>query len=281
MTPEREAVASICATCGTQFGPHQNPPPRCPVCEDERQYVGWSGQRWTSMAELARGHRIELGSEDGVTTLRLQPSFAIDQRAFLIPHGRQNLMWECLSLVTADAVAAIKARGGVGAIAISHPHFYASMVEWSDALGGVPVYLHEADRDWVQRASPQLRFWRGERLALSDELALVHLPGHFAGSTGLWWKEGPHGGGALFPGDALQVVMDRRHVTFMYSYPNAIPLAPATVRGLRSSLAALGFADVFGFSHGRQIIGRGREAVDASFERYLNAVAERTEEQAA
>ena len=28
------------------------------------------------------------------------------------------------------------------------------MVEWSRALGGVPIHLHAADRQWVMRADP-------------------------------------------------------------------------------------------------------------------------------
>jgi hypothetical protein len=267
-------VAWICDTCGTQFEPAAAAPSRCPVCEDERQYVGWAGQRWMTMEALARSHAVEIGSEGGVTTLSLRPGFAIDQRAFLIPHGRQNLMWESLSLVTPEAVAQIEARGGVSAIAISHPHFYSSMTEWSEALGGVPIYLHEADRGWVRRESPHLRFWSGERLELSDELELIHLPGHFPGSSGLWWKTGPRSEGCLFPGDALQVVMDRRHVTFMYSYPNAIPLGPSVVRGLQRSVARLRFQDVYGFTRGRQIIGHGKSAVDESFRRYLAAISD-------
>src|SRR5262249_47976370 len=142
--------AWICATCGTQFEPTPIAPSRCPICDDERQYVGWEGQRWTSMEALARGHTVQIESEAEAVTLSMQPGFAIQQRAFLIPDGPRNLLWECLSLVTPEAVAQINARGGVSAIAISHPHFYASMVEWSEALGGVPIYLHEADRDWVQ-----------------------------------------------------------------------------------------------------------------------------------
>jgi hypothetical protein len=79
----------------------------------------------------------------------------------------------------------------------------------------------------------------------------------------------------LFPGDALQVVMDRRHVTFMYSYPNAIPLRPSVVRRLQRSVAPLQFEDVYGFTHGRQIVGRGKSAVEESFNRYLAAIADR------
>lgn len=273
MRDESARVAWICETCGTQFEPTPIAPDRCPICDDERQYVGWAGQRWTTMETVARSHAVQIEDEEGIATLSVRPGFAIDQRAFLIPHLRQNLMWECLSLVTPEALAQINARGGVSAIAISHPHFYSSMTEWSEALGGVPIYLHEADRDWVQRRSPYLRFWRGERLELSDDLALIHLPGHFPGSSGLWWKTGPRSAGCLFPGDALQVVMDRRHVTFMYSYPNAIPLGPSAVRGLQRAVAPLRFQDVYGFTRGRQIIGHGKSAVDESFRRYLAAIA--------
>ncbi|MCI0570905.1 MAG: MBL fold metallo-hydrolase, partial [Myxococcaceae bacterium] len=58
---------------------------------------------------------------------------------------------------------------------------------------------------------------------------------------------------------------DRRHVTFMYSYPNYIPMKPSDVRSMRARLAAYDFEDVYGYTWGRHILGRGREAVDASF----------------
>lgn len=267
-----DPIAWICETCGTQFAPTPSPPARCPICDDERQYVGWGGQTWTTPGALAERHAIRIADEAGVMTLALTPGFAIQHRAFRIPDPRTPVLWECLSLVTDEAVAALRAAGGIAAIAISHPHFYAAMAAWSDALGGVPIYLHEADRAWVQHGSPQLRFWTGDRLALSDDVELVHLPGHFAGSAGLWWKRGPRPGGSLFPGDALQVTMDRRHATFLYSYPNLIPLGPTSVEDLRRRVAPLAYDDVFGYSAGRQIIGGGKPAIDASFDRYLARV---------
>ncbi len=35
----------VCIACGTQFSETDSPPERCPICEDERQYVNWKGQR--------------------------------------------------------------------------------------------------------------------------------------------------------------------------------------------------------------------------------------------
>jgi glyoxylase-like metal-dependent hydrolase (beta-lactamase superfamily II) len=263
----------ICTTCGTQFASATPVPDACPVCEDDRQYVGWGGQSWTSHAALSASHRLQLSDDDGVLGLTLEPAFAINQRAMLLPTDAGNILWECLSVVTPDAVEELKARGGVDLIAISHPHFYASMIEWSDALGGVPVLLHSADRRWVHRSSPNVEFWSGDERVLSSGVTLVRCGGHFDGSTALHWTDGPRPGGALFPGDALQVAADRRHVSFMYSYPNLIPMKPADVRAMRDRLARFEFEDVFGFSRGRNILGGGRAAVDRSFERWLAAVA--------
>ena len=44
----------ICVTCGIQFKESAEPPPHCPICEDERQYVNPDGQAWTTLDELKR-----------------------------------------------------------------------------------------------------------------------------------------------------------------------------------------------------------------------------------
>lgn len=263
---------SLCETCGTQYADTPHPPPRCPVCEDERQYVGWQGQAWTTHEALRARHGLRLEDDDGVLGIGITPAFAIPQRAIHLPTDAGNILWECVSLVTDEAVDALKARGGVDQIIISHPHFYSSMVEWSEALGGIPILLHEADRDWVQRPSPSIRFWDGDVHRLSEGVTLIRCGGHFTGSTALHWRDGPRRGGALFPGDALQVVMDRRHVAFMYSYPNFVPMRSSDVRSMRSRLEGYDFEDVFGYTWGRNIIGGARKAVDASFDRHLEAV---------
>ncbi|WP_374566633.1 MBL fold metallo-hydrolase [Ideonella sp.] len=262
----------LCETCGTQYADTPEPPTRCRVCDDERQYVGWQGQRWATHDDLARRFTLRIGDDDGLLGIALPGEFAIPQRALLLPTDAGNILWECISLVTPEAVAALQARGGVDLIAISHPHFYSAMVEWSNALGGVPILLHEADREWVMRPAPQVEFWRGDSKRLSAAVTLVRCGGHFAGSTALHWANGPTPGGALFPGDALQVASDRRHVGFMYSYPNYIPMKPGDVRAMRERLAPFDFEQVFGFSWGRNITRDGRAAVDASFNRFFHAI---------
>jgi hypothetical protein len=262
----------ICETCGTQNADLAAAPESCPICVDDRQYIGAQGQRWTTMEELTADHAVVFEDDDGVLAMRMTPSFAINQRALLIPADCGNILWESLSLVTDDAVAELARQGGVSFIAISHPHFFSAMVSWSEALGGVPILLHEAHREWVQRPSPLVRFWSGDEHVLSPDVTLIRTGGHFPGSTALHWKRGPRPGGSLFSGDAPQVAADRRGVSFMYSYPNYIPMHPDRVRSMQLRLRPYDFDDVFGYSIGRNIIGDGRGAVDRSFARYLRAI---------
>ena len=71
------------------------------------------------------------------------------------------------------------------------------------------------------RPDERIDFWDGETRTLGDGLTLVRCGGHFDGGTVLHWAAG----NALLSGDVVQVVQDRRWVSFMYSYPNLIPLA--------------------------------------------------------
>jgi glyoxylase-like metal-dependent hydrolase (beta-lactamase superfamily II) len=261
----------ICETCGTQFAPSVLAPTACPICDDERQYVGWHGQRWTTHAELADRHVLRIGEDDGLLAIDMNGGFAIPQRMLLLPTAAGNVLWECLSLVTDEAVARLRATGGVDRIVISHPHFYSSMVNWSEALGGVPIVLHGADRAWVQQPSSAIAFWEGDSCVLGEGVTLVRTGGHFPGSSALHWERAC-GRGALFVGDSPHVATDRRHVAFLYSYPNFMPMDVCSVRAMQERLAPLHFDDVYGFSWGRNIIGGGRQAVNDSFARYFRTM---------
>lgn len=257
----------MCRTCATEYADSTQPPALCCICSDDRQYVGWQGQAWTTHEALAETHRNRLEMDQQLFGIGIAPGFAIPQRALHLPEA--GLLWESTALVTDEAVAALKARGGVERIAISHPHFYSAMVRWSEALGGVPIYVHENDRQWVARSSRWVEFWRGDTLDLGRGANLLRCPGHFPGSTVLHWAGGTSGRPLLLAGDALHVAQDRRHVSFMYSVPNHVPARPSLVRETRARLRGVPFDDVYGFTWGLNIIGGARAAVDASFERYF------------
>ena len=263
----------ICVACGTQHADASRPPSECRICEDDRQYVPRIGQQWTTHEALRRDRTIVMGDDDGVFALSVRPFFAINHRAALVTSKDGNLLWEALSLVTDEAVAEIKRRGGAQAIAISHPHFYTSMIEWSEALGGITVLLHGADRQWVARASSRIEYWSGASLAINADLTLINCPGHFPGSTVLHSKSGAEGLGALMLGDSIQVAMDRRHASIMHSYPNAVPVGPRVVRDVQRRLEAYEFENAYGYAWGRNIIRDAKNAIERSLARYLGAVA--------
>lgn len=261
-----------CTTCGAQYADSEQPPKECRICTDDRQYVGWNGQQWTTLDELRATHRSVVRLEEaGLYGIGMEPSFAIGQRALLVTHPDGNVLWDCIPLVDDGLVQILEGVGGVSAIAISHPHFYTSMVEWSRAFH-CPIYLHAADREWVLRPDPAIEFWEGEAKELGRGLTLIRCGGHFEGGTVLHWPEGAGGEGAILSGDTLQVVQDRRWVSFMRSYPNLIPLPVSTVRRIVAAVEPYPFDRVYGGWWGKVVATDAKAAVRRSAERYIRAI---------
>ncbi len=79
---------------------------------------------------------------------------------------------------------------------------------------------------------------------------------------------------ALLAGDVVQVIPDRRHVSFMWSYPNLIPLPASKVRAIGAALEPFPFETIHGAWWGRVVTGDGSSVVRRSVERYIGAVSE-------
>ena len=155
--------AHICTTCGTQYPPADIPPRTCSICAEERQYVNPLGQAWTTMEALARTHRNAFAEhEPNLLGIGTTPAFAIGQRALLVRTPAGNVLWDCISFLDPATQQIVAALGGIQAIAISHPHYYAAMGAWSRAFGNAPILLHAADRRWVMAPDPAIIFWDGE-----------------------------------------------------------------------------------------------------------------------
>jgi glyoxylase-like metal-dependent hydrolase (beta-lactamase superfamily II) len=262
----------ICVQCGAQFDETAHPPSSCPICEEERQFVRHAGQEWTTLDRLARDHhnRFELEAPQllGIGT---EPEFAIAQRALLLQSPGGNLLWDCISLLNDETVAEVSARGGIRAIAISHPHFYSSMVDWAERFDA-QIFLHAADREWVMRKSPRIHFWEGTARLLWDDLTLVNCGGHFEGGTVLHWPGGANGKGALLTADIITVAQDRRYVSFMRSYPNLIPLGPKAIRRIVERIEPFSFEQIYGGWWQANVLAQAKAAVASSAERYLRAI---------
>ncbi|MFC7393802.1 MBL fold metallo-hydrolase [Scopulibacillus cellulosilyticus] len=263
----------ICTTCGTQYSFSKEPPSRCQICEEERQYVNPSGQSWTTLGDMIESKEFInefLYEETGLYSMTTKPNFAIGQTAYFIQNHGFNLMWDCITYLDDKSLDEVKKLGGVHAIALSHPHYYSTQVEWAEALDA-PIYIHEYDKEWVMRPSDKIKFWSGEVLELAKGLSLYRLGGHFKGGTVVHWENGNEGKGVLLTGDIIQVVADRRWVSFMYSYPNLIPLPAEKVGEMAKKVKDLKFDRLYNAFH-RVVKENANESVQKSAKRYIEAL---------
>lgn len=263
----------ICNTCGTQYTESDSPPAHCLICEDDRQYVGWEGQKWTTLEELVRDHRNQIKIEEpNLIGIGALPEFAIGQRALLIQTKSGNILWDCLPVLDDSLITAIRDLGGIAGIAISHPHFYSTMVEWIHAFDNAPIYLHASNREWVMRPDPAIRFWDGDTYQLSEDITLIRTGGHFPGSAVLHWASGAEGRGTILAGDTIFVVSDRRYVSFMYSFPNLIPLPASAIRKIVNSVEPFSFDRLYSAWFNKVVAKDAKKAVALSADRYIKSI---------
>jgi glyoxylase-like metal-dependent hydrolase (beta-lactamase superfamily II) len=173
------------------------------------------------------------------------PQVAIGQRAILCCTAKGNVLWDCITYLDDDTIRRINDLGGIKAIAISHPHFYTTAVEWAQTFN-CPVYYSAEDEEWIMRFAPRVQkltlqsdslqntggqqvIWKGHELSLlGDEVRIVKTGGHFPGSSVLYWKEAKK----LMTADSIFVVPSGLYnvnrppgttsFTFMWSYPNSV-----------------------------------------------------------
>jgi hypothetical protein len=267
-------ACSICKACGVQYAESAAPPERCVICEDERQYVGWQGQQWTTLDEMRAGaYKNDVRElEPGLTGIGTTPGFAIGQRALLVQTPDGNALWDCIGYLSEETIEHVRSLGGIKVIACSHPHFYGSMVEWAHAFGAT-IYVPKADREWITRPDPSIQLFEGT-VELAPGVTLVQCGGHFEGSAVIHWAAGAEGRGALLTGDSIQVVMDRRYVTFMRSYPNQVPLNAAAVRAIVDAVRPYPFERIYGGWWHTVVADHAMKAVERSAERYIARIKE-------
>ena len=246
----------ICATCAVE---HAERIEVCAICADERQWVPADGQHWTTLEELAAdGRRVEVAELEpdlfGITTTE---KTGIGQTSKLVCTPSGNLLWDPIGYLDADGVRRVRELGEVAAVVASHPHMFGVQVEWSRQLGGVPVLVAEADRQWVARPDPAIRAWSG-RLEILPGVTLTQPGGHFPGSAVAHWASAD-GKGVLLSGDTVFANPDRRSVAFMRSYPNHVPLSGAVALRIAAQLGELTFDRIYG--NFNNVIASGAKAI--------------------
>lgn len=258
-----------CATCGIEHPDTDVPARSCAICEDERQFVPQSGQRWTTQAELiAAGHRTRLEPmETDLYALTVEPEMAIGQRGLLLRTPGGNLLWEPPGLIDDAAVEAVRQLGGVSVITASHPHLTGASIQWSHAFDHAPVLVASADQQWIRRPDDAISQWDGVQEILPG-LTMIQCGGHFAGSSVIHWAGGAEGRGALLVGDTIAIGADRKSVSVMRSYVNRIPLPERAIRRILSAVDGLAYDRLYGafgiIDHGAKPI------VNTSLQRYID-----------
>jgi len=216
----------LCATCAVETAGPRTPEQICPICADERQWVPVTGQEWTTLDELTtEGLAVEVAElEPDLFALHTLPGVGIGQETKIVRTPAGMVLWDPPGFIDDAGVAAVRALGETVAIVPSHPHMFGVQVEWSRALGGVPVLVAEADAAWVARPDDAISTWSGD-LEVLPGVTLSQPGGHFPGSAVVHWAAGAAGRGVLLSGDTIFANPDRTSVSFMRSYPNHLPLS--------------------------------------------------------
>lgn len=248
----------ICCACGAQYEVDgSSNKTSCKICDDPRQYVPASGQRFTTAGALRNLHsnRIEqCPLNSNVYEIWTEPKFGIGQRACLVQTPAGNVLWDLVALLDQETVDRIMELGGVLCIVISHPHFYTTWHDWG-ATFRCPVYMSKIDSVWANRTRSRMA-----TLKLLEEQYTEILPGvtaaicggHLDGSLVLHSDHHK----ALFVADAVLAVPSAFNpdpakagvstYAFLWSIPNAIPLSPDQILRMWRTLKKFDFDSTYG-----------------------------------
>lgn len=255
----------ICATCGTEF-PSSNQD-TCPICNDDRQYVPETGQIWTTHESLFNNYSVLIRkTNQNLFELKVSPSFAIGQRAFLIISPAGNILWDCIPLLSDSTIDFIKAKGGLKAIAFSHPHYYSTMNNWAEVFD-CPIYIHKNDEPWIMYKGPRITLWEGTERPLWNNIRIINIGGHFPGSSILHVPAfSPLG--TIFCGDTLYISRSKKHISIMHSYPNQIPLSLFEINRIKNQVQSIDFDTIHGAFDFQNLSTDVKEIFSNSMKRY-------------
>ena len=115
----------------------------------------------------------------------------------------------------------------------------------------------------------------GDALELEPGVTLVRGGGHFPGGTVLHWAWERKDAAQLLAGDILQVTPGAHRVSFMWSYPNLMPLPASEVRGLAARVSARPFERIYGAFLGQDVPADGQGILARSAQRYIEPAGRR------
>jgi glyoxylase-like metal-dependent hydrolase (beta-lactamase superfamily II) len=258
----------ICIACGTQYQQTLPATATCPICLDDRQAVPEKGQCWTNLQELSDNYGVIIKKlHENLYELKMAPSFAIGQRALLIITPTGNILWDCIALINEPTIEFIKSKGGLKAMAFSHPHYYTTMNEWAEIFN-CPIYIHQKDEPWIFNKAEHISLWSEVDKELWDGIRLINVGGHFPGSSILHVpflsKES-----TILCGDTFYISPSKKHAAVMYSYPNRIPLPVHEVQRIKKQMLNIQFDTIYGFYDYQNIYSDAKHLIENSLNKYI------------
>lgn len=258
----------ICSTCGTYY-PADAVPNLCTICSDERQYIPDTGQSWTRSKDLHRKHSVKLNKlHERLYEIEINPMFAIGQRALLVLSEHGNVLWDCIPMLDELTIEFIKSKGGLRAIAFSHPHYYSNMNEWAEVFD-CPVYIHNNDAEHIIVKGPKIHLWNGDDLELWDGMKICLIGGHFEGSSILHVpflsKDG-----TILCGDTLFLSPSKKHFSVFRSYPNKIPLSQNELHRVKKRFDEIPFDAFYGYIKTQNLNKNVKEVFEDSMKKNLS-----------
>lgn len=173
----------------------------CPVApfsltnptQDPRQFVAPGGYSWTSLAQMRGKYSNKwkaIEGEQHMYSIWTEPKFAIGQRCILLETLHGNVLWDCITYLDDATVDFIQSKGGLKAIVISHPHYYATHLDWAEAFG-CPVIFALEDEEWVSRKDINGRrsLMHASLQEIIPGVVAAKPGGHFPGSLVLLWEK--------------------------------------------------------------------------------------------
>lgn len=260
--------SKICGACGTEFSSGSISLELCPICVDDRQYIPEKGQTWTNLDELSKNHIVATKKlNDHLYELQMMPAFGIGQRALLVITPAGNILWDCIALLDEATIAFIRSKGGLKAIAFSHPHYYSTMNKWAEIFD-CPIYIHQSDEQWVFNKGHRVSLWAGREKELWEGIKIINVGGHFPGSSILHLPFlSPKG--VVLCGDTFYISPSKKHMAAMYSYPNRIPLAIEETRRIKDLMMDLEFDTMHGFYADQNVYLDAKVILEDSMNRYI------------
>ncbi|WP_328310137.1 MBL fold metallo-hydrolase [Actinomycetospora sp. NBC_00405] len=215
-------------------------PPSCPVCTDVRNALPDDGWDFRSLDEIAPGREARWAEvRPGITGYWCEPQVGLGTCGWVIETDEGLVGWEGAGFYPDEAIAELRRRGGLAALAASHVHGYGALFQLQDALEPEILAIGVRDLEWTKTF--RVTWPLDDRHEFAPGLVAHRTGGHFDGHMVLHDERRR----VLFCGDMLKATLDDAgHPTGLSAHKAfhaQIPLSHQEIRDARKVIGELEF----------------------------------------